>query len=177
MFIQSSMWVPPISCDDNDLSFIINNGGGMMGPPGPPGPTGPQGPKGDQGEQGEKGEKGDDGAEGPPGPQGEPGPVGPPGTGSCTVATIVTRTSYECTADNCYIGVDSKKPVTITLPTNVPNGKIIIVKAEMKPPLGNRKITITTSDGSLIDFETEVIIEVSLEYKTFIYHDQEWFTI
>lgn len=173
------LWIPPIICGDNDLTILASTG--TMGPPGPPGPQGLQGPKGDQGEKGQTGEKGDAGAQGEPGPEGPPGPKGDPGPpgpgGGCTVATVVTRTSYDCTTDHCYIGVDSKKPTTINLPANPPNGKIVIVKAEMKPPLGNRKITITTTDGSTIDFDTEATIEVSLESKTFIYHDGEWFTI
>jgi hypothetical protein len=46
----------------------------------------------------------------------------------------------------------------------------------MKPPLGNRKITITTKDESLIDGYTDRVIQVSNESVTLIYRDG-WYII
>jgi hypothetical protein len=39
----------------------------------------------------------------------------------------------------------------------------------MGPPLGNRKITITTSDGSLIDGEPDYVMEVPWQSVHLIY--------
>jgi hypothetical protein len=101
-----------------------------------------------------------EGPPGPPGPPGEPGPPGPPGECSCKCKSILVSEDYTATCDDYYIGVNSDEPVTITLPENCTDCCEIIVKAEMGPPLGNRKITITTSDGALIDGDNEVVITV-----------------
>lgn len=182
------VWIPPFqSISDND-TVVVAGGNGI---PGPPGPAGPQGEKGEQGAQGEKGEKGDTGAtgsqgpigepgpEGAAGPQGEPGPPGPPGpsVSDLTVDTTVTGSDYYATETDCYIGIDSKEPSTVHLPANPEDGRIIIVKAEMKPPLGNRKITIVGQNGSLIDGSGAYVISVSYEYVTVLYRGGNWHII
>ena len=146
-------------------TVIINQGdnNGCECPPGPPGPQGPPGPPGATG------------------PQGEPGPVGPPGPPgecSCECQAIVVSQDYTATLDDYYIGVNSTGPVTITLPADPTGCQQIIVKAEMGPPLGNRKITITTSDGSLIDGEEEYVMEVPWQsVKLITGGDDGWFII
>ena len=158
---------------------------GPIGPQGDAGPTGPQGdagpsgsvgPAGPQGKQGPTGPQGDAGTPGPAGPAGPQGPPGSRGSGAPIVNTVLTGSDYHATKDDCYIGVNSKEPTTIYLPTDPEDGRIIIVKAEMKPPLGNRKITITTKDGSLIDGYTDRVIQVSNESVTLIYRDG-WYII
>ena len=146
-------------------TVIINQGdnNGCECPPGPPGPQGPPGPPGATG------------------PQGEPGPVGPPGPPgecSCECQAIVVSQDYTATLDDYYIGVNSTGPVTITLPPDPTGCQQIVVKAEMGPPLGNRKITITTSDGSLIDGEEEYVMEVPWQsVKLITGGDDGWFII
>jgi hypothetical protein len=193
-------WMPPhtyTAKQDNDT--ILFNSNGIPGPAGPVGPEGPAGPAGPQGPAGESGSDGvsvvdakvgnptgellitlSDGTVinagdvvGPEGPQGEPGPQGPAGdfSGDPILNTRVVDSDYQATLDDCYIGVNSEKPTTITLPLEPPNGLIIIVKAEMKPPLGNRKVTITTSDGTLIDGYENCIIQVSNETVRLIFRD------
>ena len=152
---------------------------GPTGPQGDAGPSGSVGPAGPQGKQGPTGPQGDAGTPGPAGPAGPAGPQGPPGSrgsGAPIVNTVLTGSDYHATKDDCYIGVNSKEPTTIYLPTDPEDGRIIIVKAEMKPPLGNRKITITTKDGSLIDGYTDRVIQVSNESVTLIYRDG-WYII
>lgn len=195
-------WVPPLIPTENDLSIFV----GTPGPPGPAGPQGPVGPQGDpgpqgeqgeQGAQGEKGETGETGAIGPVGPQGEQGipgpageqgpagdpgpqgPIGPPGPTSpdLTVDAILTRSDYYATETDCYIGVDSKEPTTIYLPACPNDGRIIIVKAEMKPPLGNRKVKIVGRDGAHIDGYSEYVITVSNESVTVLYRGGNWHII
>ena len=164
-------WLPPI-VEDNDMTFFVTSG---TGPPGPPGPQGPQGEQGPPGPQGEPG-SGEPGPPGPPGPQGEAGPQGPPGPASNT-NTILIQSEYYATCDDFYIGVDSDGPSTVYLPLDAPDGCQIIVKAEMKPPLGNRKITITTQDGGKIDGSSSYVIQVSYESIWVIKRGENWHII
>ena len=91
--------------------------------------------------------------------------------------TILVRTDYESTSDDCYIGVNSSGPVTITLPVVVSDGHQIVVKAEMGPPLGNRKVTINTSDGALIDGSATCVLSVPYESVHLIFRGFEWHII
>ena len=93
------------------------------------------------------------------------------------VNTTLVESNYMASDIDHYIGVDSKKALTIVLPVNPPDGKIIIVKAEMKPPLGNRRITITTRDGSSIDGYPNYIIQVSNEFVRLVYRGNAWHAI
>jgi hypothetical protein len=120
------------------------------------------------------------GPPGPPGPPGEPGPPGPPGPpGECTCAckSILVSEDYVATCDDYYIGVNSDEPVTITLPEECSDCCEIIVKAEMGPPLGNRKVTVTTSDGSYIDGIDKYIIEVPYQSVNVICRGGDWHII
>jgi len=185
----SPVWIPTFqSISDNDTSIVVSGGSGLPGPMGPQGPTGPQGEQGAQGEKGEKGDQGETGSQGPrgepgpegaAGPQGEPGPPGPPGPSSSTpiVDTVLTRSDYYATETDCYIGVDSKEPTTIHLPADPEDGRIIIIKAEMKPPLGNRKVTVVGQNGALIDGYSEYTISVSNESVTVIFRGGNWYII
>ncbi len=90
--------------------------------------------------------------------------------------TTVTSTYYGTDADY-YIGVSSEKPVTVYLPANSADGKVIIVKAEMRPPLGSRKVNIATTDGSKIDGYSDASINVSHGCIKFIRNNNEWYII
>jgi hypothetical protein len=89
--------------------------------------------------------------------------------------------NYLAQVDDYYIGVDSTRPVTITLPADCDNSCEIIVKAEMGAPLGNRKITIVPpADGStevLIDGEPKYVIEVPYQSVHLICRGGNWWTI
>jgi len=135
---------------------------GESGPTGPTGPTGPSGPIGEQG---------------PPGELGPTGPTGPTGECSCQCRRIVVSEDYNAQVDDHYIGVDSLGPVTITLPTDCDASCEIIVKAEMGPPLGNRKVTIVTADGSTIDGDTKYVIEVPWQSVNVICRGGNWYII
>lgn len=93
------------------------------------------------------------------------------------IATILTESNYIASEEDHYIGVDSKKPITILLPPNPSDGKVIVVKAEMRPPLGNRKITISTSDQSFIDGYSTYVIQVSNEFVHLVYRGNGWHVI
>jgi hypothetical protein len=134
-------------------------------PPGPEGPAGPQGPPGV-------------GTEGPQGPQGPPGPAGPQGPPAvCKCSSVLVSSDYTATCDNYYIGVNSENPVTISLPANCINCCEIIVKAEMGPPLGNRKVTVTTTDGSYIDGKDKYVMEVPYQSVNLFCRGGDWHII
>jgi len=154
----------------NDTVIInktINQGdkNGCICPPGPEGPVGPPGPPGPIGPIGEQG---------PPGEQGPIGPPGPPGNCTCQCTAILVSQDYTATMDDYYIGVNSDGPTTITLPPDCDDCQQIIVKAEMGPPLGNRKITVTTSDGSMIDGASEYVIEVPYQSVKLLCRGGDW---
>lgn len=123
---------------------------------GPPGPAGPPGPPG---------------SEGPPGAT---GPPGPPGTCDC-IAKLVTS-SYQAQDDDYYIGVNSDEPTTITLPL-VQECKRLVIKAEMGPPLGNRKITIVALGGALIDGAVNYILETPYSSVSLQFNNGNWYII
>jgi hypothetical protein len=89
----------------------------------------------------------------------------------CILKTTLVKESYNVSPDDCYVGVNAEKATTITLPKKPSDGKVVIVKAEMKPPLGNRKVTITTADGTLIDGYENCIIQVSNETVRLVFRD------
>lgn len=158
-------------CKGSDDDIINIQTSGEAGPPGPPGPSGPPGDTGPQGPPGETG------AQGTQGEPGAVGPPGPPGECDCKCKTILVTQSYTASSNDYYIGVTSSKPVTITLPSYPGDCQEIIVKAEMGPPLGNRKVTITTNDDSFIDDEANYILEVPYESVRLISRGGNWHII
>lgn len=192
--------------DDADL-YITNIGSagipGIQGPPGPSGEAGPPGPAGETGAQGEEGPPGTQGEAGPQGetgpagpqgaagpqgtigpqgttgPQGETGPAGPAGpTGTVNpLETVLVDSDYCAVAKDDYIGVVSNAPVKITLPKNPEDGNWVIVKVEMPAPIGIKKVTITTADGSLIDGVTNKTLQQPYECVQLLYRGSEWHVI
>ena len=147
-------------------------------PPGATGATGPEGPAGATGATGPAGEGGGaSGATGATGPEGPPGPAGATGaTGNCSCkcsARLVSQ-DYVATVDDYYIGVNSLGPTTITLPNNPPDCTEIIVKAEMGPPLGNRKVTVAAPAGSNIDGSSTYVIEVPYQSVNLLSRGGTW---
>jgi hypothetical protein len=111
------------------------------------------------------------------GPQGPPGPSGPAGICSCKCSSVLVSAAYTATCDDYYIGVNSENPVTISLPANCIDCCEIIVKAEMGPPLGNRKVTVTTTDGSYIDGADKYVIEVPYQSVNVFCRGGDWHII
>ena len=98
-------------------------------------------------------------------------------SGQARTTTVDSTTAYYATASEFYIGISSEKPVTVYLPAAAADGKIIVIKAEMKPPLGNRKVNIVTTDGSTIDGYTDASITVSHGARVLIRNHNQWFII
>lgn len=162
----------------NDTVIINNNDDNCNPcPPGPPGPEGPPGPQGEPGPQGPEGLQGAAGPKGPPGPKGDTGPQGPPGECVYECTAIVISEDYIATDADNYIGVNSKGPVTIVLPTDIEDCTEITVKLEMGPPIGNRKVTIVTSDDSTIDGLDEHVMTIPYESVTLFFRGGNWWII
>ncbi len=154
-------------------------------PPGPPGPQGPQGeagPQGPQGEPGPTGPQGEAGPTGPQGPQGEAGPTGPQGppgpsspSESCINCSdnILIEKDYSVTDTDYYIGVKATKPLNVFLPLVPIEGKIYVIKLEMEPPVGNRKVTLK-GNGKLIDGKSSVVLENAYESITVLFRTDGW---
>lgn len=115
------------------------------------------------------------GATGATGDTGTTGATGPGGGGANNC--VLVSEDYQALPTDYYIGVNSDSPVTITLPPDCDECQEIIVKAEMGPPLGNRKVTVTTSDGSLIDGDTSYVIEVPYQSVHVICRGGNWWII
>ena len=147
-----------------------------------PGPQGVQGIQGIQGVQGIQATEGTQGTGGIQGIQGIQGPPGPPGLVplvpcTCKCKSVLVSSDYTATCDDYYIGVNSNEPVTISLPANCTDCCEIIVKAEMGPPLGNRKVTVTTTDGSYIDGTDKYVIEVPYQSVNIFCRGGDWHII
>lgn len=156
---------------------------GATGPAGESGPTGPTGPAGSgESETGPTGPTGPMGLLGPIGPPGLPGlpgstgPTGPAGS-CCECSAILISDDYQATDTDNYIGVNSNKAVVVSLPVDPEDCQQITVKAEMGPPLGNRKITVTTIDGSTIDGASSYVIEVPYQSVRLLSRGGEWHII
>jgi hypothetical protein len=145
---------------------------------GEPGPQGEQGPAGPQGEPGPAGPQGIEGPTGPPGPQGDQGPQGPPGAnGSSVLSTIVITDNYIANESHEYIGAKLSSESILTLPESPPNGTNIVIKLQMGPPIGNRKLKIKGYGNCLIDGTQSVILTVPYQSVTLLYNDGEWYSI
>ena len=138
-------------------------------------PPGPPGPPGEQGEQGEPGPPGEPGEQGEQGEPGEQGPPGPPGT--CRCSCILINRDYTATDYDYYIGVNSQEPVTVTLRNDVDDCTEYVIKAEMGPPLGNRKVTVKSEEPSLIDGNETYVIEVPYQSVNVIFRGGDWHII
>jgi hypothetical protein len=91
--------------------------------------------------------------------------------------TILIGEDYAAETDDCYIGVNSIGPVTVSLPVDISDGHQIVIKAEMGPPIGNRKVTLTTLDGSLIDDSPSFVLSVPYESVHVIRRGFAWHII
>lgn len=92
-------------------------------------------------------------------------------------SSVVVYDNFIATKNNYYIGVQNENPITITLPTDY-KGCGIVIKSEVEPPLGNRKITIKPGDSSkTIDGATSYTITIPYESVNLYCRDGNWFII
>lgn len=184
----------------------VQGGPGMQGPPGIQGPQGIQGVGihfagvdpgtgnlviiytdgtqtiaghvvGSQGPAGVQGDGGEQGIQGEPGVQGIQGIQGHPCSGVTEFITISEDFSVNVQHPNiCAI---TERPITILLPqgADVGPGCVIIIKSGNGAPVGNRKITIRSSDDALIDWSSELILKTAYACVQLVKHDGMWLII
>ena len=108
------------------------------------------------------------------GTQGPPGPPGPPGETKMVslYTTTCISSDYIVNEEDVYIGVDSTEPLEILLPTDPEDGSFFIIKLEMSPPIGNRKVTIT--GNAKIDGKDFITLKNAYESVTLVYRGNKW---
>ena len=116
----------------------------------------------------------------PPGPAGEPGPPGPPSpdTKECINCSdyILITDDYDAKPTDYYIGCQLTNNTNLILPLDAPEGKILIIKLEMGPPVGNRKLTVK-GNGFTIDGNANITLQNPWECLTIIFRDCSWYII
>jgi hypothetical protein len=110
-----------------------------------------------------------------PGPEGPPGPPGP--AGSFKILPIVITSNHEAGSPYNYIGANLAEESTLTLPLDPIDGTTYVIKLQMGPPIGNRKLKIVPQGGSKIDGLTQLILTVPYQYVTLTYVSGEWYSI
>ena len=90
--------------------------------------------------------------------------------------TTLIKQDYTATLNDFYIGVDTETSATITLP-ECADGKQYVIKAEMKPPIGKRKVRIVSEDGSKFDGYSDHTLHVSHDALWVIRRGEQWHII
>lgn len=93
----------------------------------------------------------------------------------CCKVKLVSQ-DYQVLKDDCYIGVNSDGPVTITLPELVGSCQKYIIKLEHGPPIGPRKATIVGQGGTTIDGNLTYVLQQPYETITVI-GTNNWYII
>jgi len=118
---------------------------------------------------------------GPVGPEGPVGPVGPSvdsvDTPEVAFGTILVSEDYGCTNDDCYIGVNCDRSITITLPLYPGDGFQIAMKIEMPKLANNQHITIETKDESTIDGALSYTMTEPWQSVHLLNHGGHWFIV
>lgn len=100
---------------------------------------------------------------GPPGPPGPPGPLEVP-------VKILAITSYNATANDYYLGIDTISTSSVILPVSE-NGKVYIIK-DLSGNASSNPITVTAS--APIDNASSYIINTNFASITLVFNGVEW---
>jgi hypothetical protein len=112
------------------------------------------------------------------GPAGPPGPMGDSGEmPEASFGTTLVSDDYGCTNDDCYIGVNSSRSITITLPIDIGDGHQIAVKLEMPMVDQDQEIKIATNDGSTIDGALSYTMTEPWQSLHLFSHGGHWFIV
>ena len=95
-------------------------------------------------------------------------------TGADLINVYGTTTSYTATSVDEYIGVNSDKSVTITLPAGVP-GRVYYIKDEYGQ--GSGRITIQPQSGEKIDKKSTYVINVPHQCVNIVFRASGWWLI
>lgn len=99
----------------------------------------------------------------------------PPPEHPCN-AILVTG-DYAAQPTDYYIGIKSTGPTNIFLPENPMDCIQLIIKADMGPPLGPRKVTIIAQGTSTIDDAPTHVLTVPYESVNLISQGNSWHVI
>lgn len=92
-----------------------------------------------------------------------------------------TPYEYSMGASTYYLGINNQYGATkVFLPeqsNELSKCPVKIIKLEMGPPIGNKKVTIEGSDGALIDGESDYRLQVPWESITLIRRGDDWHII
>lgn len=115
--------------------------------------------------------KGSRGKRGKRGPKGDPGKDFDPL--SFRFPTKIITTNYSATNEDCFIFVNATSNVELILPSDVLDGKLIIVKN------GGAEIvtTLKTDSGAMVDGGFSLDISEPLESVTLLCNGGDWFVI
>lgn len=92
----------------------------------------------------------------------------------CNYTAIIISEDYTVTGTDYYIGVDSTKPITITLPETLPRPQQIVIKVQMPAPVGNRKVTVVREDLGLLDNQSSRVLQSPFEVIQLFYVNNNW---
>lgn len=95
-------------------------------------------------------------------------------TGADLVAVKTVTADYTATADDEYIGVDSKSAVQISLPAGI-NGRRYTIADEHGKNLG--KITISANNTEKINNNSNFVISVPYQSVTVVFNSGDWHII
>jgi len=90
---------------------------------------------------------------------------------------ILVTTDYTALTSDYYIGVKSSGPVNVFLPDNPEDCIQLVIKADMGPPLGTRKVTIVAQGTSTIDGDSTRVLTVPYESVNLISQGNSWHVI
>lgn len=85
--------------------------------------------------------------------------------------------NYTIKSSDWYIRVTSNKPVEISLIEDLKDGFQLIVKLEMGPPIGNRKVAIKAAGDQMIDGVSFKTLQEPYESITLVYRGGDWHVI
>lgn len=112
---------------------------------------------------------------------GPAGPAGPQGESSDTTetafGTILVSEDYGCTNDDCYIGINCDRSITITLPLHPGDGFQIALKIEMSELAEDQHVTIETNDDSTIDGAVSYTMTEPWQSVHLLRRGSNWFII
>jgi hypothetical protein len=100
----------------------------------------------------------------------------PPGP-CCACKAILVDKDYYVEDDDYYVGVKSNGPTKVYLPKNPDDCIQVIVKVDMGPPIGNRKVTVVAQGSNKIDGSSTVDLTVPYETLCLISQGGNWHKI
>lgn len=122
--------------------------------------------------------RGPRGKRGKRGPQGIQGPAGRDGSfNNCLDMTLVDD-NYSVSKECMFVVVNSSKDITIDLPDEVPDGKLLVIKVLSAPPHQNsREITLKSDGAGMIEGDFSFVLRGANECLVMFCFKGDWFIL